>query len=75
MEEQVLHFANIKTVISYIKQFNTFKINTDNLYQVENISDEEYNNDINSLTNLKNKPSLINILEFIFTCGFIDLYK
>lgn len=67
--------TNIKTVISYIKQFNTFKINTDNLYQVENISDEEYNNDINSLTNLKNKPSLINILEFIFTCGFIDLYK
>ena len=67
--------TNIKTVISYIKQFNTFKINTDNLYQVENISDEEYNNDINSLTNLKNNPSLINILEFIFTCGFIDLYK
>lgn len=67
--------ANIKTVISYIKQFNTFKINTDNLYQVENIPDEEYNNDINSLTNLKNNPSLINILEFIFTCGFIDLYK
>ena len=67
--------VNIKTVISYIKQFNTFKINTDNLYQVENIPDEEYNNDINSLTNLKNNPSLINILEFIFTCGFIDLYK
>lgn len=67
--------TNIKTVISYIKQFNTFKINTDNLYQVENISDEEYNNDINSLTNLKNNLSLINILEFIFTCGFIDLYK
>ena len=67
--------TNIKTVISYIKQFNTFKINTDNLYQVENISDEEYNNDINSLTNLKNKPSLINILEFIFTCGFIDIFS
>lgn len=66
---------NIKTVISYIKQFNTFKIDTSNLYQVENISDDDFNNDINSLTNLKNNQSLINIITFIFTCGFIDLYK
>lgn len=72
---QNLNSNIIKTVISYIKQFNTFKINTDNLYQIEDISDDEYNNIINVLTNLKNNQTLINIIEFIFTCGFIDLYK
>ncbi len=41
----------------------------------KDISDDEYNNIINSLNVLKNQKTIYNILNFIFTCGFNNLYK
>ena len=69
----------IKYVIKYYRE-NT-DINNDNIdidYSTDDskdISDDEYNNIINSLNILKKQKTIYNILNFIFTCGFNDLYK
>lgn len=72
----------IKQVTKYYRE-NT-DINDDNIdidkltYSTDDskdISDDEYNNIINSLNILKNQKTIYNILTFIFTCGFNDLYK
>lgn len=70
----------IKYVIKYYRE-NT-DINNDNIDinrqsydDSKDISDDEYNNIINSLNILKNQKTIYNILTFIFTCGFNDLYK
>lgn len=72
----------IKYVIKYYRE-NT-DINDDNIdidkltYSTDDskdISDDEYNNIINSLNILKNQKTIYNILTFIFTCGFNNLYK
>ena len=69
----------IKYVIKYYRE-NT-DINNDNIdidYSTDDskdISDDEYNNIINSLNILKNQKTIYNILIFIFTCGFNNLYK
>ena len=69
----------IKYVIKYYRE-NT-DINNDNIdidYSTDDskdISDDEYNNIINSLNILKNQKTIYNILTFIFTCGFNNLYK
>ena len=72
----------IKQVTKYYRE-NT-DINDDNIdidkltYSTDDskdISDDEYNNIINSLNILKNQKTIYNILNFIFTCGFNDLYK
>ena len=69
----------IKCVIKYYRE-NT-DINNDNIdidYSTDDskdISDDEYNNIINSLNILKKQKTIYNILNFIFTCGFNDLYK
>ena len=72
----------IKQVTKYYRE-NT-DINDDNIdidkstYSTDDskdISDDEYNNIINSLNILKNQKTIYNILTFIFTCGFNNLYK
>lgn len=72
----------IKQVTKYYRE-NT-DINNDNIdidkltYSTDDskdISDDEYNNIINSLNILKNQKTIYNILTFIFTCGFNNLYK
>ena len=70
----------IKYVIKYYRE-NT-DINNDNIDinrqsydDSKDISDDEYNNIINSLNILKKQKTIYNILNFIFTCGFNDLYK
>ena len=69
----------IKQVTKYYRE-NT-DINNDNIdidYSTDDskdISDDEYNNIINSLNILKKQKTIYNILNFIFTCGFNDLYK
>ena len=72
----------IKQVTKYYRE-NT-DINNDNIDidkltyftdDSKDISDDEYNNIINSLNILKNQKTIYNILTFIFTCGFNDLYK
>lgn len=72
----------IKQVTKYYRE-NT-DINDDNIdidkltYSTDDskdISDDEYNNIINSLNILKNQKTIYNILIFIFTCGFNNLYK
>lgn len=70
----------IKYVIKYYRE-NT-DINNDNIDinrqsydDSKDISDDEYNNIINSLNILKNQKTIYNILTFIFTCGFNNLYK
>lgn len=70
----------IKYTIKYYRE-NT-DINNDNIdietYSTDDskdISDDEYNNIINSLNILKKQKTIYNILNFIFTCGFNDLYK
>lgn len=72
----------IKQVTKYYRE-NT-DINDDNIdidkltYSIDDskdISDDEYNNIINSLNILKNQKTIYNILTFIFTCGFNNLYK
>lgn len=69
----------IKQVTKYYRE-NT-DINDDNIdidYYTDDskdISDDEYNNIINSLNILKNQKTIYNILTFIFTCGFNNLYK
>lgn len=69
----------IKYTIKYYRE-NT-DINNDNIdidYSTDvskDISDDEYNNIINSLNILKNQKTIYNILTFIFTCGFNNLYK
>ena len=70
----------IKYVIKYYRE-NT-DINNDNIDinrqsydDSKDISDDEYNNIINSLNILKNQKTIYNILNFIFTCGFNNLYK
>ena len=72
----------IKQVTKYYRE-NT-DINYDNIdidkltYSTDDskdISDDEYNNIINSLNILKNQKTIYNILTFIFTCGFNNLYK
>ena len=72
----------IKQVTKYYRE-NT-DINDDNIdidkltYSTDDskdISDDEYNNIINSLNILKYQKTIYNILTFIFTCGFNDLYK
>ena len=72
----------IKQVTKYYRE-NT-DINDDNIdidkltYSTDDskdISDDEYNNIINSLNILKYQKTIYNILNFIFTCGFNDLYK
>lgn len=70
----------IKYVIKYYRE-NT-DINNDNIDinrqsydDSKDISDDEYNNIINSLNILKKQKTIYNILNFIFTCGFNNLYK
>lgn len=69
----------IKYVIKYYREHTD--INNDNIdidYSTDDskdISDDEYNNIINSLNILKNQKTIYNILTFIFTCGFNNLYK
>lgn len=72
----------IKQVTKYYRE-NT-DINDDNIDidkltysndDSKDISDDEYNNIINSLNILKNQKTIYNILTFIFTCGFNNLYK
>ena len=72
----------IKQVTNYYRE-NT-DINNDNIDidklryftdDSKDISDDEYNNIINSLNILKNQKTIYNILTFIFTCGFNNLYK
>ena len=72
----------IKQVTKYYRE-NT-DINNDNIDidkltyftdDSKDISDDEYNNIINSLNILKNQKTIYNILTFIFTCGFNNLYK
>lgn len=72
----------IKQVTKYYRE-NT-DINDDNIDidkltysndDSKDISDDEYNNIINSLNILKNQKTIYNILIFIFTCGFNNLYK
>lgn len=72
----------IKQVTKYYRE-NT-DINDDNIDidkltysndDSKDISDDEYNNIINSLNILKKQKTIYNILTFIFTCGFNNLYK
>lgn len=71
----------IKYVTKYYRENTDINdnIDTDKLTYSNNeskdISDDEYNNIINSLNILKNQKTIYNILSFIFTCGFNNLYK
>lgn len=70
----------IKSVTEYYRN-NTDIDNDINIARLQNsdntqvITDDEYNNIINSLNILKKEKTLFNILIFIFTCGFNNLYK
>lgn len=59
----------IKQVTKYYRE------NRQSYDDSKDISDDEYNNIINSLNILKNQKTIYNILTFIFTCGFNNLYK
>lgn len=72
----------IKQVTKYYREntdINDDNIDIDKLTYSNNdskdISDDEYNNIINSLNILKKQKTIYNILTFIFTCGFNNLYK
>ena len=64
-----------KTIIKYIIQNETTKIDKDKLYNIEPITDDEMKQFIDTFNNMISQKTLISILQFIFYNNFISCYN
>ena len=64
-----------KTIIKYIIQNETTKIDKDKLYNIEPITDDEMKQFIDTFNNMISQKTLISILQFIFSNNFISYYN
>lgn len=64
-----------KTIIKYIIQNETTKIDKDKLYDIEPITDDEMKQFIDTFNNMISQKTLISILQFIFYNNFISCYN
>ena len=64
-----------KTIIKYIIQNETTKIDKDKLYNIEPITDDEMKQFIDTFNNMISQKTLISILQFIFSNNFISCYN